>query len=258
MKKSVMVLIVLLLMGCGEAPTANQQSTTKQTANNKTSQAESSQLNTPPVSTQGVDFSAYMNKDSICGILSQDALHQMFNIPGEITTEVEHSGAVTCRYSWSYKTLKDRKQATDNGKSYDFGQASKYSARAISNEARLIISLSATEKTAVNFVPEILNQAEIEAQIEQLKAETTDRNQSMDHSELEKLLEKKKQSLIKKNQLNTAIDHVGDAAYWTQIAGGGLHVLAGQVHVYISPLIATEMGADVENAVAVLARMVGQ
>lgn len=253
MKQFIILTLVIVLSACSAETNSEQAVTNKaMTINNQSAQ---NPVKTQAVNTQGVDLSTYMKDDTICSIMAEADLVKMFNVPGKIVTEVEHSGAATCRYSWHYGSLEARKQATNNSHNNNFGQQSKYNARAISNEARLIISLAPAEKPVTEFVPEILSEAVIDAQVEQFKKDTTQLATSIEPSKLNQLAQKRKQALMKKNQMNIQIDAVGDAAYWTQIGGGGLHVLVGQAHVYISPLIATTVGGDIENAIAVLAKI---
>lgn len=278
MKHAFILFTVMFLLGCdgdsGDAEqsktTASSEPTSEAVQNiSKTAQqpeVKATEFQTLKVNTDGVDLSFFASDDNICSIISKAELLELFTVAGEMTTEPEKSGAATCRYSWQYESLAARKKATETGETFQFPNESKYNARAISNEARLLISVAPSQKPAADFVPEILTEAEIEATVEDDSArlinEMAQSNQLSDTeseaitSRLGSMAEKRKQTMIKRNQQNTAVKAVGDAAYWAHIGGGGLHVLVGDMHVYISPLIATNTAADVNNAIRVLAKIV--
>ncbi len=234
MKKYILLSsLTLTLAACGEQP-ADQASVDS----NKVSQQASSKLN------------AFISKEKICDVLPVAKIKSMFKIEGAVKASVsEYSRDPSCTYTWEPKDRETKEAAMMNDMmAIAQGKMQPKSLRERAIDHEITITLKESNRTAANFVPPKLTQEQLDAQIKSAQKMAEDRLTDEQKKVAGGAANDMMANLLKKNNQNEEVVSVGDAAYWSQVGAGGLHVLDGDVQVYIAPLITSSEEVDKDYA----------
>lgn len=196
----------------------------------------------------------FMDKSSICDIISVEDVQKSFNSTEVITLEPvgynsKRSSSVTCNYSWDRADAEARKEKFS---SYIIdqmqGKIEKIPMRERTLDHNFSLRLEAYKGQPENFMPAKLSEEELERQISQAQKmaakRLTDKQKKIAGSAANSMMER----LLRQNNENIKVDGVGESAYWTAVGGGSLVVLSGNIKVSISPMIGDSIMEDIENA----------
>ncbi len=226
-----------LLAGCGG------QSADTSAATNSAS---------PSTSATSSSLGAFAGQE-ICGILSTDILADLFSPQAAVETNSRvGKGSASCTWSWARPDAEERRQAMVQAmmKSVQSGsRESRPSMSAFALNYEIRVALQDTKATSKNFVPRKLSESELQAQI----AEADKRTQERLTDKQKQLVEKSgigamTDRLLRKANQREVVDGAGEAAYWTPVGNGSLHVLTGNKAVIISPAIADDKEGNLDIA----------
>lgn len=223
---------LLALSACGESPDSGNKS-----------MSDDADLIVQATS----NLQNFMNEGKICDVLPMNELKTMFDVTGEVKTwPSEFRQSYTCRYTWE-PLDRDAKEAAKI-KAMTSDNRGKMTARDRAIDYEVSITLKQTKKSASNFVPAKLTQAQLDQQIEQANQAAAKRLTAEQKELAGDAASEMMTKLLTKNNQNQTIEGVGDAAFWSIVGGGGLNVLDAGVSVFISPLIAEDEAGDLDNA----------
>ncbi len=236
----------LFLSACGS-------DSNKSDSQAKTIDTEKNQVSTPVVSTPMTKPSSLltlMSEEKVCGVLDSAAIQSMFNTTAEIKTSVMSFGnSYSCDYSWDRTDREERESnVIKHAMLVAQGKAERLTMRQKISEHQFNVSLSEYKGKAEYFVPRKLSDEELQAQIDRAKKAASDRLTDDQKAVAGDAASSMVESMLKKNNQNTTVDGVGDAAFWSKIGMGGLNVLDGTVKISISPMIGDTVAEDLENA----------
>ncbi len=196
----------------------------------------------------------YMDKASVCDLVSTDTTQKLFNTSKEISFNAsgyasKRSSSVTCNYSWERADVAERKEKF---MTYTIdqmqGKVEKIPMRKRALEHNFSVRLEEYKGSPEQFMPAKLTEEQLQRQIASAKEmaakRLTDEQKKVAGNAANSMMEK----LLRQNNENIKIDGVGDSAYWTAVGGGSLVVLSGDMKLSISPMIGDDLEQDMENA----------
>lgn len=223
----------LLLVACGdESPDAAKSKT------ERPSSAGSSKL------------SQYMSEDKVCDVLDDETLNTLF----AATTEIKKRAGsfrdnFSCSYSWPRPDAEERqKNITSAMLASMTGEGPKQTMRDRMLEYQVTIGLRPSQRTADNFVPRKLTEEQMNQQIAAAKKRANERLTEEQKEVAGDAANNLVESMLRKNNENEEVAGVGDAAFWTKLGSGSLEILAGNVQLTVSPIIASTQTEDSDNA----------
>jgi hypothetical protein len=241
MKKNVLIsLLILFLTACGGDDSTEESSVS---SDSKASAKVSNSL-----------LSKFMDKSSICKIISVEDVQKSFNSTDVITLEPvgynsKRSSSVTCNYSWGRADAQARKEKFS---SYIIdqmqGKIEKIPMRERTLEHNFSLRLEAFKGQPEKFMPAKLSEEQLEKQISQAQKRAAERLSDKQKKIAGKAANSMMERLLRQNNENIKVAGVGDSAYWTTVGGGSLFVLSGNMKVSISPMIGDTLKEDIENA----------
>ena len=241
----ILLTATLVLAACGDD--SNQPKTTASGDEPKATAV----VDSPSVQTGFLQ--SKLSDASICEVFTVSELKQMFPTESQVQAdETEYRSRYSCNYNWDRPDAKSREKAMlENMMQAAQGKAEKMTMRQKMPSNQLTITLQESKRSADSFMPPKLTEEQLQERIKAAKEmaakRLTDEQKSLAGDTANEMVEK----LMKQNNQNEAVDGLGDAAYWTNVGSGGLNVLAGNVQIYIGPMIAETEAADKENAVAI-------
>jgi hypothetical protein len=206
------------------------------------------------VKKSGSQLSKFMNKSSVCEIISAEAVQENFKSSNVVTLDPreyksKYSSSVTCNYSWDRADAEQRKEKfmtyiVDQMQ----GKIEKVSMRQRTLEHNFSVRLEVYKGSPENFMPAKLSEEQLQSQISQAKKmaakKLTDKQKEIAGTAANSMMEK----MLRQNNENIKVERVGESAYWTAVGGGSLIVLSGDIKVSISPMIADTLKDDINNA----------
>lgn len=232
-KKITCLSLIALLSACGGESTAPQN-----------------QNEPKPVSSSHSKLGRFLSEPQICEILSMDALATFATSQPEINQEASaYRDTYTCTYSWPRPDAEERQKKMFEATMASMrGEGEMPSMRERMTDYQITISAKKSQRQASTFVPPVLSEAQMQAQIAAAKERTakqlTEEQKALAGDAADDMVER----LIRKNNENQPVAGVGDAAYWSNLSVGSLQVLAGDIEISISPMLADTKQADIENA----------
>ena len=215
----------------------------------KTQSSEVSEMTTEIQSKSNSKIGSFMQAGKICEILSANEVKTTFNIQSELRAEESNYGTLTCSYSWEPEDIEERRtQFLSNMQNAASGTAGKTSMREKLLDVNFTVALSEYSGTAKTFVPVKLSEEQLQQQIERAKEQAAKRLTDKQKEILGDSGANMMESMLRKNNNNLAVEGIGDAAYWSHVGQGSLHVLSGNINMIISPMIARTMEEDIDNA----------
>jgi len=241
--KRILILIITamtILTACGEDKTSNHS----KNANNP--------KNSSPVKVTESKLSRYMLEDTVCNALSVDNIKKTFNVVTEITFEGStnrYTSGVTCNYSW---TRADAKEREEKFMTYIIdqmqGKVEKISMRKRTTKSNISIKIEQFKGNADRFIPAKLTEEQLQKQIENAKKRANDRLSDEQKKVAGGMANNMMEKMLRQNNQNETIEGIGDGAYWSPVAGGGLSVLSGNTKMFISLMIGDTQEQDIDNA----------
>ena len=195
-----------------------------------------------------------INKENVCELLiTKTQIKKMFNSKSDININgSKYKGTAYCDYSWDKADKADRQVKYASYLVNSVGGTLQKSVpmrlRTLQSSFRITVSQSNTQPQY--FIPEQKSEEEIKILVERAK-KSANNALSQEQKDLAgdaagDMIE----SLIRKSNLNTTIDNLGDAAYWSNLMDGTLNILDGNAAIEISIIkIGDTMQADKQNAV---------
>jgi hypothetical protein len=199
-------------------------------------------------------LSKFMDKSSVCNLISAENVQKNFNSTGVITLKpIEYkskrSNSVTCNYSWDRADANVRKEKF---LSYTLdqmqGKVEKTPMRQRILDHNFSIRLETFKGEPENFMPAKLSEEALERRIAQAQNTAAKRLSDKQKKIAGKAANTMMERILRQNNENIKVDGVGDSAYWTAVGGGSLIILSGNVKVSISLMIGDTIKQDIENA----------
>jgi hypothetical protein len=195
-------------------------------------------------------LSGLLSEDQICQILSSDTISAL----AEGATQIKQAPSsyrdtFTCTYTWPRPDAEERQEAFLAATMASMrGEGKPPSIRERMTDYQITVTAKMSKRSANTFVPPVLSEEQIQAQIDAAKKRAaeklTDEQKAVAGDAANDMVER----LLRKNNENQAVDGIGDAAYWSNLATGSLQVLDGNVELSVSPLLSDTKEADLENA----------
>ncbi|GHA00575.1 hypothetical protein GCM10008090_06820 [Arenicella chitinivorans] len=214
------------------------------------STAPNNQNHLDAVASNNTKFSTFLSEAQICQILEAEKIAAYTAGQGEPEKAASsYRETYTCTYTWPRPDAEERQQKVLEATMASMrGEGERLSMRERMTDYQITISARQSKRNANTFVPQVLTEAQIQAQIETAKKRAaerlTDEQKAVAGSAADDMVER----LIRKNNENQRVKGIGDAAYWSNLSSGSLQVLAGDIELSISPMLADSKQADMENA----------
>jgi len=196
----------------------------------------------------------FMEQNTVCDVISVETVQKAFKTTLEIKTvssaySSKYSNSVTCKYSWVRADAEEREgKAADYLMQQMLGKADKIPMRLRVSEHSFSVRLEEYKAKVENFMPIKLTEEQLEKQIAAANKRAAERLTDEQKKIAGKAATSMMENLLRKNNENIKIDGVGDAAFWTAVAGGGLNVLSGNIKMSITPTIGDNVKQDMKNA----------
>lgn len=232
----------LLLAACGEEAVDNKQSVSS------TEVAQSQATNKQ--SGDSSKLKQFMAANKICDVISIEDIQQLFETSATIKAgEYNYRSRYSCTYTWDRADKAAREQLMmNNVMQAAQGKAEPLPMRQKMSTYQITVTLSESKRTAANFMPPMLTEAQLAEKIKMAK-EAANKRLSNEQKELagdaaNSMVER----LMEQSNQNQKVEGIGDVAYWTAVGTGGLNILFGDVDIHIGPMIADTAKEDIENA----------
>ena len=199
-------------------------------------------------------FLSHMNKDSICNLISTQAVQKSFNTTQTITVKPsehksKYSNSVSCQYSWNRADEEERKEKfltyiVDQMQ----GKIKKTPMRQRALEHNFSLRLESYSGNPKSIMPAKLTEKQLQKQISHAKKRAAERLTDEQKKIAGKAANSMMVSLLRRNNENIKIEGVGDSAFWTSVGKGSLNILSGNAKIILSPMIGNTLEEDVNNA----------
>ncbi|MFK8010895.1 MAG: hypothetical protein AB8B80_02575 [Marinicellaceae bacterium] len=197
----------------------------------------------------------YMLEDTVCNALSVDELKQLFNVTTEVKIAGQtnnYSSGVTCSYNWTRSDAAERKEEfIDYTIQQMQGKVEKISMRQRTTESNISIQVDEYKGQLTRFVPVKLSEEQLQSQIELAKKRAEERLTDEQKKVAGDMANSMVEKMLRQNNNNEVIDNLGDGAYWSNVAGGGLNILSGNTKMFISLMIGDTQEEDKQNAIKI-------
>lgn len=194
----------------------------------------------------------YMDESKICDVISVKKIQETFGTTAEIKVAPrsnKYSKSIICNYSWDRQDAEQRKKefltyTIDQMQ----GKVEKKTMRERVLEHNFSIQLAEFKGNLRSFIPPKLTEEQLAKQITSAEKRAadrlTDKQKAIAGDAANLMLEK----MLRQNNENVHVSGVGDSAYWSAVAGGGLNVLSGNIKISISLMIGDSIEEDMKNA----------
>lgn len=234
-------MLTILLTACGNDSTTNINSElNSSTDTQETVKVSSSKL------------SKFLTESTICDVISVESIQKAFNSSADIKVEGNanrYSSGVTCSYTWERADAKEREDKFVNYMIDQMqGKVEKVSMRQRTTEHNFSVRLEEHNGQADYFVPTKLTEEQLQKQIVEAKKRADERLSAEQKKVAGDMAGKMMEKMLRQNNQNEEVSGVGDKAYWSSVAGGGLNVLSGNTKMFISLMIGDTKEEDIQNA----------
>ena len=192
----------------------------------------------------------FLSEAQICQILDTEAVSAFTTGQTQIKQEASaYRDTYSCTYSWPRPDAEERqKKMLEATVASMRGESKSLSMRERMTDYQITISVRRSQRKANSFVPPVLTEAQMQAQIDAAKQRTakqlTESQKALAGDAADDMVER----LIRQNNENQRVDGIGDAAYWSNLSVGSMQILDRNVELSISPMLADSKQADMDNA----------